>query len=926
MLKLIKIKDPSLRWELLSDFQPETDCLIISDIKTKFSMESELLKKHNFLPGSCVMRAGEFYKEIFSQMDVKWNLTSDHFVQELFSEFCSKNSISWIKNSDNTKTYFEFFNSLLPIFLHPEGVDQFNEWLEQQKKSAFWRSLFNLSRDFFNFLVARKILPESGVKAVLIQELPLWNQLAFPKKRLFVDLSFSFDPCEKEIFQEISRYKEVFILSPELKLSKSLDSFLAPSKDLNIYQTLEQELGSKQSVSFSDFLNKEEKNIKQNSLSCKFFKVTNKTQMEEVKKAVVQVQHWIAKGIPLQDIAIFAPRIEDYWFALRAYFERESIPVKKPVFSKLMNFPDVNYFLSALHFHLGQFDFENLEHFVFYKESKNKFSKFKANYFHVWDRELVSQFLLKNKKLHFRKKVKGKEFVEWALSFWSKSAPSFLFEKVSSVFKELPMEAELELFHWLRLLESELSNSEIEIKEEDQGGLSCLSFNAFPSVKSSHVFILGLNEQSLKDYSLTILNETEKESLLSNLGFSLPLQYHKEKENNFLWFLQSSCHKEVYLSFSSHDFEGQIQTKSLIYYFSNYFFKAQEDEIQGSTLWDKNKKQKTVSQILSQSPMEEPTISEIEKAFKETKQIVRAKHIKLSPNRLKLYTSCPFQYSAEKLFCARDENLIDQELSSLNLGSLAHKMFEDFLNQYPDLLASSQQINDLVQKVMDQEFLSKSQLIYEEQKELIADDLRELLNLFIQKETEERKNFPNLKLKACELKCDAYWDQDKGELSSKGKYKFEGYVDRIDQDESSGDYIIRDYKSSNYKLTNILTWLKDKNKELQLTFYAQFFQKGLLKKFPAGSVSALFYSIYNKDFEKKGFTDKSSGTAELMSKGSRAQQEQDVLNQAIEKSNVLAQTVIQKMEKGEFSPQPEDRKICENCSYQNWCRVETLKE
>ena len=109
MLKLIKIKDPSSRWNFFSQFDPKTDCIIVSDIKTKLSIESEILQTHHFLPGFCVMRANEFYKELFYSINLEWNLSSDSFVKELFSEFCMKYQESWIKNLQNSKIFFEFF-------------------------------------------------------------------------------------------------------------------------------------------------------------------------------------------------------------------------------------------------------------------------------------------------------------------------------------------------------------------------------------------------------------------------------------------------------------------------------------------------------------------------------------------------------------------------------------------------------------------------------------------------------------------------------------------------------------------------------------------------------------------------------------------------------------------------------------------------
>ena len=55
-------------------------------------------------------------------------------------------------------------------------------------------------------------------------------------------------------------------------------------------------------------------------------------------------------------------------------------------------------------------------------------------------------------------------------------------------------------------------------------------------------------------------------------------------------------------------------------------------------------------------------------------------------------------------------------------------------------------------------------------------------------------------------------------------------------------------------------------------------------------------------------------------------QEKKILDQAINNSNQRVQLLVQLMEKGQFSPNPKQKKICKECLYQTWCRVETLKK
>ena len=916
MLKLVKIKDSSNKWNLLSEFKPETDCFIVSDIKTKLSVESELLAKHSFLPGLCVTRANEFYKELFYTLDLNWNLVSNFFVRELFAEFCVKYKEPWIRNLQSSKFFFDFFNSFLVVLFHPENFKLFVEWFDKRQKPTIWKPWFELSQNFFYFLKSKKVLHEYGLKALLLHHLPSLDEISFKKDKIFLDLSFSFDFCEKEIFQEISRHKEVCILCPEL------ENRLVFEQTSDVYQKLEEELGAKTTYCFHSDLNKTQE--VQKPLSANFFKVKSETQIEEIRKTVIQVCKWLKAEVPLQDIVIFAPDIEEYWFILKAYFEREKIPVKKSVFIRMADSPYVKYFLSSLRIHLGYFTFEDLEYFSFFRESKRNFSKFKTYYFRVPDRNLAKKLLFKDKERSPNEKITGRQFIEWALSFWPKKADAFLLDAVLKTFLKFPIEESLKASAWLNLFESELFALEIELEKEDNQGISCLSFNALHSTKSPYVFIMGLDEESLKKTSLGILNESEREAILKDLGFPLPFSHPKEKENNLLWFLQSSRHKELYLSFFSYDFKGDIKTAASVYFLSEFLFHTEEKEIPESLSWDNNKRQESISTILRDSSVEKEQVKALESSFQDRKQsFFQKEKMEISPSRLKLYMDCPFKYAARKMFFIKEENLVERELSALSKGVIVHELFENLLKKYPDLCPTKEQIEEMVEILKPK----SEKLIYEKQWLLIREYLKNLLYTFLEKEKENRSRFPLLQPKAFEAEIFAYWDQKKGELDSQGTYPFKARIDRIDKDKATNTYIIKDYKASKGELTHISSWIKENKEEFQLTFYAQALEKGLIKNIPSSHVSALFYSIYNDDFSAKGFVEKNSPLEELMGEGVRGhKKERSVLYQAIEKSNARTQALIQLMEEGQFSPKPRKKEICKKCLYRTWCRVETLKD
>ena len=929
MLKFVKIKDQSEKTGFLLNFKPEDSAFIVSDIKTKFFLESELLKKHFYLQGSCVMRANEFYKELFYSLDKQWNLLPDSLVKELFFDFCRDQKEDWIKNLSHSKSFFEFFNSFLIVFLHRDSLKAFEEWLKAYKKNLFWKKWFQLSQKFFESLTVRKILNESAVKSLLLYNLSSEDKLfhrsylkledlgsapepagakpsnsnplsVFNKNRILVDLSFSLDLCEKEIFTELARYKEVYILSPQLKYKRFFEN------KVDIYEQWEKELNKEKIMEYPA------KNVKTADWGA-VFKIKTETQIEEVKKAVTQARQWIQKGVSPNDIVIYAPHIENYWFALKSYFEKENIPFRKTVYSKWIDFKDIKYLLSAVRVHLNLFGFEDLELFCFYKESKKDFQSFKQSYFEEPRRDLAQKLLFQNKTRNFNQKVTGFDFVEWLLSFWPQSADPLLLDGLLSVLQKMTLSSVLTFQSWLRFLESELLSKELEILSEREEGISCLSFNAFHSVKSPYVFILGLTEEALKEDTLFSLNESE--DILEDLGFPIEVNLSKQKESSLLWFLQSSHYKELYLSCHSYDFNGDSQTGSLLYMLSDKLFSAKEADLPSEGSWDRWIKQKTLPEILNNRPEEQAQA--LIQAFKEkSRPFFPSKKIHLSANSLKTYRDCPFKYAADKLFFAVEKPVTHREAGPLLKGKLVHKLLEKALTEYPELEMTQEQISRLIE---DMSFDPK-QLLHKKQYLLLKEYLKRILEEFLTKEKKQREKFPYLKPAGFEAELAGFWNQKKGELSAQGDYEFKGFLDRVDQDEKTKQYVLRDYKASAYSLTNVSSWLK--NEELQLTFYAQALEKGLVEGLPAGRLSAVFYSIYGDQFKDKGFEEKECHLSGIMTAGKGHKQEKALLYKAINFSNRFTQEKVKQMEEGKFLPHPKNPKDCKKCFYQTWCRVE----
>lgn len=894
MLKLVKAKDPSSKLVFFNQFDPKTACFIVSDIKNKQFLSAELFKKHSFLPGSCVLRANEFYREIFPALNISWSLRPDSFVHQLLAEFLK--SEKKLRHLIRSQRFFEGFKLCLPLFLEESSAPIFQEWFDCQKDPLFPKNWLPLFEKFFKQLQSKNILPESAVKPLVWRHISDKNPDFLKKEIFIVDLAFSMDLCEKDIFKELSQFKDVYILSPDLN-----PFILYEDSPRPFYSQWEKELKKEDIVSLKP----------SSSNSALFFQTESPTQWREVKQAVAQASQWLDEGVSPDEIAVYAPNIEDYWPALKEYLTKESIPFKKTISASLIDFPGVKYLLSALRLHLGRFSFEDLESFCFYKANRKDFSNFKENYFIAPGRQSARRHLFQDKIREPKNKPTGFEFIEWLLSFlpvdFSESSLKSLLRMLGSmaVKERLPFQS------WLSLFEAELFSQGLEIEKEQSFGLSCLSFNAFHSVKSSYVFLLGLNELAFKESSL--LKEDSVQSLLDDLGFSLAFQFPKEREKSLLWFLQSSRFKEVYLSSFLYDFNGQIQNQSLIYLLLNKMYSAKSKKITKSLSYENLQKKEKVTDILKEKSPQQARAVEV--ALKENPNFFCSGKVSLSPSRLKTYSDCPFKYAGAKLFYVEEKKSVDYELSALARGLSAHKLFQLVLERYPDLNLDKKQIEDLIEKSLP----GQENFIYEKQIILSKEYFIQLLEEFLEKEKQDRKDYPLIQPVAFEAELKAFWNQKQGQLSSQGDYLFRGKIDRIDRYKEG--YMIRDYKASGSSLTHVEKWVtKD---EFQLLFYAQALKNGLVLDLPAGAVSALFYSIYNEDFTAKGFVEEGGGLQNFMGKRKgRHRKTENYLEEQIDQANKKTQEIAQKMEAGSFAPNPKNRKLCETCFYKKWCRVE----
>ena len=943
MLKLIKLQDPGLRWSFLSHFHPQTECYVVSDVKTKMAVEEFLLKKHKSLSGSPILRMREFLKEIFKYMESPWQLVPETCLREFFSDFALSHKEILVQNSHHSKEFFPYFYHFLPLLAHPEGVPLMEEWMKAKKRdrASIWTHWWNISREFFQFVNKKKILSEEGLKRILVYDLQSLIKTPLPFKKVIFDLGVPSDKWEQEFLKELAKKQTVELIAPHFK-EKDVHSILSAQN--YIEESDFQEVESFTSPS-SDSPQKPPKGTKLKAFLPQkkplplFIKNRYETSLIEVKEAVAQICRWRKQGTLENEITVLAPDMEDYWFCLKPHLEQEGISFKKGHSVALMDFPEILFWFSELRLHLGFLSFSDLETKSFYKPPAVSFSAFHSLFAKVPERELSGKLLNKKKVKNRENKITGKEFIKWGVSFWPESGREELLQEALESFQEFPLEAELKWEAWLRVLESGLFSSKKELEEESSQGISCLSLNAIHAVRGAYVFIMGLDQDSLLSSSGKLAQE-DMEALSIDLGFPLSVPHPRHKELNLLWFLQSSSLKQVILSVANRNFSGTHQTPSLLWMLYEQLSTKKGELIEKSseklTLGENSfpTKQETPPDFASPCTEKKPIKMLLleKRCQKKSENLIQTKAAfpegsfqkyrnHFSATSLKRYTECPFAYAVEYVFNLRHFEKTDRELSPLDSGKISHLLLETLLKKKNFLTWTEDEISQSIDHLLDDIKRKETKSIHISQWAVIKKTLLETALRFLEEETLLFNKVPGLQILGQELKVECYWSHENKEFSKKGNILFKGRIDRLDYEPSTQSYFIRDYKNSVDQINHIDRWAE--KKELQLLLYAFLVENELISGLPKGKVRVLDFYSY-RDFKHKGYIEEGSPFEELFGSRWRGKKNRKVLESAFIRLKNEIYDILTSIDKREFSPQPSDKKNCERCSWRKWCRAPHL--
>lgn len=905
MLEILRTSNPDDKRRHIVDFDPRQSTWVVSDLQSKWHLQSTLLDRHGVLEQSSILRATELWKHLAFQVDPSLRLLSPELAQTLFWNWIEPLGLSWARSPQVVPAVLRQMQMWISVFAAPDHKELMAAWFKDNPESYVrWGTWFELCSELWNRCEEQRWMMMNWLPGFLLaQDL---SDLHWDKNLIF-DLGPQISLVEGQLIKELGRRFDVQVIYPEAPWIGLMPSPLKPYEDLlpTPYRGNPDWAPSpKTHLRFGRFA----------------------TQLAEVKDTVARVRGWLESGVKPASIAVVAPDIEEYWPVLRLYFADEGIPVAKSVNEKIGAFTEMSHWTATLRTRLYRISATDLEtHFFSQSSPPLSFDEFRVLFTHVYDASDMKRasHLFQEPDLISSSTPLGLEdFVAWSLASWPSRANDERLKSLLQVLaQEVPSGLELKASEWLSYVEGLLARRELKIQEGAVDGVACVSLASTGWQPATHAVFLNLSEGALRAVENSPVSAREVQKILQDTGYSLGATDRQELEFEFLWFLQRDW-KELCLNFSVADFSGQVLTPSRFWVWAGFIngelkhkpdapLATRWDEIQHLD-WTEWSKLCVTDAAALREGLDRDQDARLSSWKPRTEE-------RFSASSLERYFDCPFIFAAHRRLKLSDDPVLDLDLDHRTRGRLLHAIL-DRLGAEPFRADwSDEELGELIESIR----LENGILLGDERlwPAMRAQHLR-LAKMFLQFEKEWRKEFPNTRTVGRETAFEGHWDLDLGApKSGPGPIAFSGRLDRVDAD-AQGRYALIDYKAGSGGLTNWKSWLG--NHSLQMPLYAMLLENGLAG-LPAGEVmAACFYIV--KDLErKKGFYLRDDSTELYASAEARrnwitSEEKQELFIELSQKIN----EALKKILSGELNPQPIDYKTCDSCHWRGLCRAPHL--
>ncbi len=905
MLKIWQYEKRSQLKELFSQYNPQQQTWLVSDLRTKFELQQQLLSERGHYVDEAILRASDLWRLLLRRAEPQMREVSESFVRSLLKAFLNQHADVLGVGASSEESVFAYMNLLSSIHLHPEGEARLSEWFEEHPDSAQrWQEWYLRSRLAMKVMTQQHRLVSSKWIPAYLQKFS--NLEKFWQQTLIVDLGSEISRVEGELLRALSRHVDVIILEPVPEWKKDFQYLLRPYEDLRAQS---QEIKKLPAVASP-------------ALNIQVLRFSG--MLAEVKEAVSRVRLWLEEGRTPESISVIAPEIEAYWPVLQSFLEKEGLPFQKEITGKLQGLPGMVRWLATLRSKSGQFSVTDLEISFFDSENAQnmRYEEFKSLFKTLYGSEDFSRNAWIQKAYHQQINVdqflRRDEFVTACMREW----PEDDTEAVQTVLRELLKNAvestSLLWKDWLSYLENIVASKEYSIAKASRNGIMVTKLMSAHSAQSQSRIFLGLSEEGLKKKLKVKLMSDDYSRLAQDLGFYLenPDQSDLEFE---LKLLRDSGQREDLFFFGSCDFAGAllspssfwIEMKSAV----NEMKELEKLQEPGATRWDEIQE--------SALPVRERIQQDL--GLKEIPALQLNKWPRLSASAIESYLKCPFIFAAQRYFRLLDLPDIDLDVDHRTRGQLAHALFERLTVEPVRYDWREEELNEILETARVEKNLAFAD------ERLWLPFRRKHVHMarrFLEKEKVWRAEFPQTKTIGREARFEFYLNFETGEISrgldpsvpAQKVFKFSGQIDRIDQNDQ-GQLALIDYKSSAASAYSVGTWISDHH--IQLLMYMWAIEQEMVQDVK-GEVLGVFYYII-KNFARKGFQlDEQAGSLFPAFKRKTKGHDQVTKEKYLEEFFALLMSSLKKIAAGEIQPKPSHLDDCKTCEWRRLCRAPHL--
>jgi ATP-dependent helicase/nuclease subunit B len=899
MLSTIRLMNPGARREHVSSFLRETSrgsrrkTWVVSDLRSKFEIQSLLLEKQGFYEDFDVLRASELWRLLLRRIAPEFQVIPKDLVRARVKDLLESMDLELGLNSD--QAICDFMDQMSPILFHPSGSKMIHEWFATNEQSqSRWKSWYEIAEKFAILFVNEKKVAPHWIGSLLLRLLPeqldrineIWN------RDLVFDLGPELSQVETDLISQLKPYLDVWVLRPHPSFAEKFKILLAPYEPLD----------TDKKVSLDPPVLSFER--------VKVFRFSG--MLAEIKHAVATARSWLEQGVRETEILIAAPDIEVYWPVLSSFLQQEGIAFNKELTTRLQSLPVVAQWMAILKVKSGEVTPEGLELATYGQElgqfeKLSRYEDFQSLFRQLLDAEDLRRLdtIAKafERTMDPQTRMNLDQFLGQALSFWSRTDLS---ETLEILLKEILSKVEsglqMRFSSWIFYLERVLAKKEIRLQEASAHGVTVTGLLAGDSIHAKRRLFLGLSESQLKSPSTPLI--LPKEILAFNRDYGFYLQYPETSQKAFeLEWLSQAASEEDHFSFPMTHLNGSLETPSQFWMDLRVRIGGEASlhslDLPEATRWDE----------LQASDVFQPSLQE-ELGLMNPEKLTLKKKPRLSASSFERFRDCPFIFVAEKVFQLRNPPDVDLDLDRRVRGTLAHALLERLLTPPIAWEVDQTKLTSLIEELRQELELP---LMDESIWRGVVRQHLELAQRFLRYEKDWQINYPKSQNRGREVSFEFQFEG----------FEFTGKIDRIDGGVGdSKDLVLLDYKMGATSVKTFNTWFKENT--LQLAFYTWALEKGFMAEFGGHKVVAAFYYVLKNLDRSQGFKLKSGPEGLYDLERKKAQIDETQKLQMFEQLETELRSVFKKLDQGELGPQPRNFEICDECHWRRLCRAPHL--